>query len=137
MPKHIASEYLYSLPSGKQVHPFRLIVRDGSIMWKHALLYNNTELNIPYSEAVEVHIVKTAHRLEELNAWLSPGLEPWESFVPHCWYYPEAEELRDGISLYMRHQIFTPQQCVDSLTNHLLEHETLELRDKYLFFKRC
>ena len=39
MVKHLAKEFFYQLPSGNEVHPSRLIHRDGTIMWKHALAW--------------------------------------------------------------------------------------------------
>ena len=59
MSKHISPDYFYNLPSGNKVHPCRLILKDGSLMWKHALLFNNCP-NIPTCEAHEQHIIKTA-----------------------------------------------------------------------------
>ena len=41
MSKHISPSYFYELPSGTKVHPCRLILKDGSLMWKHALLNQN------------------------------------------------------------------------------------------------
>ena len=37
MSKHFSPDIFYNLPSGSRVHPQRLIHRDGTIMWKHAL----------------------------------------------------------------------------------------------------
>ena len=45
----------------------RLIMRDGSLMWKHALLQHNQLVYLPQNKAHEAHIVKTAQRIE---AWL-------------------------------------------------------------------
>ena len=59
MSKHISPSYFYELPSGTKVHPCRLILKDGSLMWKHALL-NQNKATLPQSEAHEQHIVKTA-----------------------------------------------------------------------------
>ena len=86
MSKHIAQDYFYLLPSESKVHPCRLITKDGTLMWKHALLYQNSQLSLPISEAHEQHIIKTAQRLEELNSWVSQGLEPWECFSIKAWY---------------------------------------------------
>ena len=105
MSKHVAASYLYTLPSGNRAHPNRLFFRDGSIMWKHALLFNKSYLTIPTNEAHEQHIIKTAQRLEELNSWVSQDLEPWECLTPDCWYNPEDPELSEGISLYLHHSI--------------------------------
>ena len=66
MSKHITPEVFYDLPSGNRVYPSRLIHRDGSIMWKHALCTNNDVLHLPVTQAHESHIIKTAQRLEEL-----------------------------------------------------------------------
>ena len=87
MSKHINKKSFFNLPSGANVHPCRLIQRDGTLMWKHALLHHN-EINLPASLSEEQHIIKTAQRLEELNSWLSHGLEPWECFVIKEWYVP-------------------------------------------------
>ena len=65
MIKHLSPSVFYSLPSGNQVHPSRLIHRDGTIMWKHAVVSPYNELFLPESEAHEAHIIKTAARLEE------------------------------------------------------------------------
>ena len=73
MSKHISPSYFYNLPSGNKVHPCRLIHKDGTLMWKHALLHQN-EHKLPASEAHEQHIIKTAQRLEELNSWVSSDL---------------------------------------------------------------
>ena len=59
MSKHISKETFYPLPSGANVHPCRLIQRDGTLMWKHALLCSN-EVHIPSNQAEEQHIIKTA-----------------------------------------------------------------------------
>ena len=87
MSKHISPSYFYELPSGTKVHPCRLILKDGSLMWKHALL-NQNKAALPLCEAHEQHIVKTAQRLEELNSWVSQDLEPWNFLVPTLWYAP-------------------------------------------------
>ena len=46
MSKHISPGFMYKFPSGLTVHPCRLIQRDGTLMWKHALLHEG-ELNLP------------------------------------------------------------------------------------------
>ena len=137
MQKNIAADYFYCLPSGLRVHPFRLIVKDGSIMWKHALLYKNQHLSIPDCEAHESHIIKTAIRLEELNSWLSVDLEPWESLIPDLWYVPDIPELSEGIAVYMHHAIHPIDFVYNELSKHVLEHEVIENRGSYIFFKRC
>ena len=134
--KHIAPQCLYNLPSGNSVHPCRLIHKDGTLMWKHALLYNN-KLNIPQEHAQEAHIIKTAQRLEELNSWVSLELEPWDCFIPAAWYVPTITELSSGISVYFKHFSQDINKVYDLLLPHIQDHETLEQRSQYLFFKRC
>ena len=81
MSKHLSPDIFYDLPSGTKVHPNRLIQRDGSLMWKHAL-WSKGFVHVPQTEAHEAHIIKTAQRLEELNCWVSQGLEPWDFLKP-------------------------------------------------------
>lgn len=137
MSKHINQACLYNLPSGAAVHPCRLIHKDGTLMWKHALLCNENIANVPVSESQEQHIIKTAQRLEELNSWISQELEPWETFHIYAWYSPYDSDLTDGISVYFTHAIHTNEYTFDTLLPHIQEHETLELRDNLLFYKRC
>ena len=136
MSKHINPNVMYNLPSGAKVHPCRLILKDGTLMWKHALLYNN-ELNIPKTEAQEVHIQKTAQRLEELNSWVSQDLEPWNCLSITAWYEPSQPELADGIGVYFRHSQLDNDKVFDLLHSHIQEHEVLDLINQNIFFKRC
>ena len=136
MSKHITKDYFYNLPSGHSVHPCRLIQKDGMLMWKHALLYYG-ELFIPEEHAHEAHIVKTAQRLEELNSWVSQGLDPWECFQVYSWYYPLDKELANGYCVYFKHHIHDTDQIYKQLMPHIQDHESLELRNNYLFFRRC
>ena len=137
MSKHIDKSFLYNLPSGAVVHPCRLIHKDGTLMWKHALLCSGNVSNMPTCESQEQHIIKTAQRLEELNSWVSQELEPWQCFIPYAWYSPYDSELTDGISVYFTHAIYKNNDIFDNLLPHIQEHETLEQRDGLLFFKRC
>ena len=136
MSKHISPDFFYKLPSGSKVHPCRLILKDGSLMWKHALLHENVA-HIPTDEAHESHIIKTAQRLEELNSWVSQSLEPWDCIVPHAWYVPTYPELDKGISVYFRHPNHDLRTTLNKLLPHIMDHEEMELRNNYLFFKRC
>ena len=136
MSKHLSPAALYNLPSGQRIHPCRLIHKDGTLMWKHALLYNN-ETFIPETEAQEQHIIKTAQRLEELNSWVSQGLEPWECLQPVAWFYPLTDELQDGISVYFKHAVLETEPVLLALLEHIQEHEFLEVRCNHIFFKRC
>ena len=137
MSKHIDKNFLYTLPSGSVVHPCRLIHKDGTLMWKHALLCRSNRVMMPTCEAHEQHIQKTAQRLEELNSWCSQELEPWQCFIPYAWYSPEDTELTEGISVYFTHAIYSNDEIFETLLPHIQEHETLEQRDGLLFFKRC
>ena len=136
MSKHISSDYFYILPSGNKVHPCRLIQKDGTLMWKHALLHNNVPA-IPIDESHEQHIIKTAQRLEELNSWVSSDLETWDCLMPTAWYLPEDPELSEGISVYFKHTQRHNDYIYKTLKLHILDHEHLEIRNKYLYFRRC
>ncbi len=137
MSKHIDKDYLYKLPSGTVVHPCRLMHKDGTLMWKHALLCRDNKANMPTCESHEQHILKTAQRLEELNSWVSQDLEPWQCFIPYAWYSPYDSELTDGINVYFTHAIYPNNDIYETLLPHIQAHETLEQRDELLFFKRC
>ena len=137
MSKHIAPSHFYVLPSGNKVHPCRLIQKDGSLMWKHALLTPANVPVIPVEEAHEQHIIKTAQRLEELNSWVSVDMEAWECLTPVAWYVPEKPELAEGISVYFKHTNKDIESVYTSLKSHILSHEILELRNQYLYFQRC
>ena len=137
MSKHIAPSHFYILPSGNKVHPCRLIQKDGSLMWKHALLSPSNVPVIPTEEAHEQHIIKTAQRLEELNSWISQDLEPWNFLVPSLWYSLDVPGYAEGISVNFNHSIKDTSEVYNTLCNHILSHETLELRDGYIYFKRC
>ena len=136
MTKHISPSYFYELPSGGKVHPCRLILKDGSLMWKHALL-NQNKASLPVCEAHEQHIIKTAQRLEELNSWVSQDLEPWNFLVPCLWYVPGLPGYDEGISVNFTHSTKDTAEVYDIICNHTLAHETIDLRDKYIYFKRC
>ena len=136
MSKNINPSYMYKFPSGQSVHPSRLIQRDGCLMWKHALLYNG-ELSIPQTEAHEQHIIKTAQRLEELNSWVSRDSAPWECLKVVAWYVPQIEELSEGIACYFKYDQFDNEEIYTTLSAHILSHETLVIKDRHLYFRRC
>ena len=136
MSKHISSDVFIQLPSGNKVHPYRLIVKDGSFMWKHALNYRGM-LSIPQCQAHEAHIIKTAQRLEELNSWVSQPSEPWDCFNLDAWYIPGHPELSEGISLYFNYANVNINKVYNTLLPHIQDHEKLELRNTLLYFQRC
>ena len=136
MSKHINPSYFYNLPSGAKVHPCRLIQKDGTLMWKHALLYNNIP-NLPIAEAHEQHIIKTAQRLEELNSWVSQVSDLSDFLSPIRWYQPTEPQFSEGISVHFNHTTLGCNDVYDALCKHVLDHETLELHHGYLHFRRC
>ena len=105
-------------------------------MWKHALL-NQNNAAVPECEAHEQHIIKTAQRLEELNSWVSQDLEPWNFLVPCLWYVPGLPGYDEGISVNFTHSTKDTAEVYDIICNHTLAHETIDLRDKYIYSKRC
>ena len=142
MSKHLNKECLYKLPSGNTVHPSRLIIRDGTLMWKHAFLHNNRFTKLPSDPAHEQHIIKTAQRLEELNTWVSQGLEPWQCLMPFAWYDPDENDLDQGISVWFKHTEFGADEVYEKLKNNVQLHETLHIYratplSACLFFRRC
>ena len=137
MSKHIAPTAFYNLPSGNAVHPCRLIHKDGSIMWKHALLANNEFASLPLELAHEAHIIKTAQRLEELNAWVSQDLNPWECLRPIKWYSPNDKGFEEGISVLFMHTTLPASHIIDQLLQHKQEHETLTCESGIFRFERC
>ena len=136
MSKHIAPNYFYCLPSGAKVHPCRLIHKDGTLMWKHALLYLN-HFTIPSDEAHEQHIIKTAQRLEELNSWISASCDDFDFLSPAAWYVPQDPELSEGIATYFSHTSIDNDNLYDALKSHIHAHEKLEVRNQHLYFQRC
>jgi hypothetical protein len=132
MSKHINSAYFLPMPSGSSFHPCRLILKDGTLMWKHAC-----STSLPHTEAHEQHIIKTAQRLEELNSWVSQINELTDFLMPVSWYVPENPQLAEGISVYFKHTSLDTSDVYDALKTHVLEHETLELHPSYLHFRRC
>jgi len=137
MSKHLDKSCMYNLPSGSVVHPCRLIHKDGTLMWKHALLCRDNIAYVPETEAQEQHIIKTAQRLEELNSWVSQELEPWQTFIIYSWYSPFEWELAEGINVYFTHSLYDNDYIYDTLMPHIQPHETLEQRKELIYFKRC
>ena len=106
-------------------------------MWKHALLYCNDVVAMPETQAHEQHIIKTAQRLEELNAWVSQNLDPWEFLRPVRWYDPSESEYSEGISVLFTHTSLSGYDCLDKIKKHIQDHETLEYADGFFKFRRC
>ncbi len=137
MSKHIDKDYLYKLPSGTVVHPCRLMHKDGTLMWKHALLCRDNKANMPTCESHEQHILKTAQRLEELNSWVSHDMELWNCLQPVAWYVPSIPELSEGIAVCFKHNVHDIETIYTKLSSHILPHESLEKRSNHLYFRRC
>ena len=106
-------------------------------MWKHAFLSNNEITCIPSEMAHEAHILKTASRLEELNAWVSQGLNPWECLRPIKWYSPNDEGFNEGISVLFSHTTLPASKIIDKLQNHKQEHESLIYDSGIFRFTPC
>lgn len=106
-------------------------------MWKHALLFNNELTTVPSDQAHEAHILKTALRLEELNSWVSQGLDPWECLRPVRWYDPAEADYAQGISVLFRHTTLPGHLIYDLMLEHKQEHETLTYDNGFFKFKRC
>lgn len=137
MSRHISPEHFYQLPSGTNVHPCRLIHKDGTLMWKHALLNQNELVCMPACHAHEAHIIKTAQRLEELNSWVSQNMDPWEFLKPVAWYDPQDPELSEGISCYVKHTSLGSDYVYETLQKHLHDYEDMQIVGNSLFFRRC
>lgn len=139
MSKHVSPEVFFDLPSGNRVHPCRLIHRDGTIMWKHALWNEEGFINLPEEAAHEAHIIKTAQRLEELNYWISQQLEPWEFLRPVVWYNKKHshQPFAEGYAVVFNHTSVPVADVYDILKNHIQEHETLQQCNNNLYFQRC
>ena len=92
--------------------------------------------SLPISEAHEQHIIKTAQRLEELNSWVSQGQSLGNVFQLKC-----------GINLtnlsYVKVSLPTLLIQLMTLTTrtqvycHTSKIMTLQLRNRYLYFRRC
>ena len=136
MSRHIAPSCFYDLPSGNRVHPCRLIHKDGTLMWKHALIQKRMKF-LPETQAHEAHIVKTAQRVEELNAWVSQDLDPWEFLKPVLWYCPKNPDTSEGISVYFQHTHCLLTSCAGCSPASHQDYETLKERDGYIYFRRC
>jgi hypothetical protein len=132
MNKNLVPESLIHLPSGQSVHPCRMIIKDGTLMWKDAITYF-----VPSDQAHEAHIIKTAQRLEDLHTWVSEGLDCWEGFKISSWYNPLDPLLYQGIAVFFQHRSKPIDEVITILTPHIYEHETLDSTDRLIFFKRC
>ena len=137
MSRHLSPDCFYDLPSGNRVHPCRLIFKDGTLMWKHALLEHNTFVSLPKTQAHESHIIKTAQRIEELNSWVAQDLDPWEFLKPQIWYTPNHKDMSEGISLIFKHTCLSTDYVYDALVPHLHEFEVLNKEAGSLYFRRC
>lgn len=139
MSKHLNENNFIKLPSGSNVHLYRLIHRDGTLMWKNALVNQYKELNVPTEQSHEAHIIKTAQRIEELNTWVSNLVEPWECIKPIMWYSPGHPHppLAEGYACYFQHTKLALADLYHSLAQHIQSHELLEESEAGLYFSRC
>ena len=130
MSKHFTKGFLMQMPSGQMIHPCRLICRDGTLMWKHA-----TD-KPPLFEDQEQNIITTAKRLEELNTWVSSGLEPWQTFTVKCWYDPLDKEHSTGCRVSFDHNVHSLDFLYTELKNHLQPGESLVQMERGLYYAR-
>ena len=139
MSKHLQTDFLLHLPSGNRVHPCRLIHKDGTIMWKHALIDQHTRITIPMELAHETHIIKTAQRLEELNSWVSQALDPWECLLPSSWYSAASSHspFAQGYACTFSHTLLSDDDVYQALLPHVQSHEQLCQTQEGLYFQRC
>lgn len=128
-------EYL-KLPSGAKVHPWRTIVRDGHLMWKHALMEEGVAF-LPLELSHEAHILKTAGRLEALAAWADHGDSEPLGFVIDLWYNHSEPDYDEGICVLFRHTKLAAADCYERIKDHLQAGEDLLLIADQLRFKRC
>ena len=139
MSKHLSPSSFYQLPSGSLVHPWRLIQKDGTIMWKHALQDLGGTAHLPTEQAHEAHIIKTAQRLEELNSWVSQSLEPWDCLVPKLWYVKDHEHLpfAEGYACCFTHVSLPLKEVFKKLEPHVHSHEQIKYDESTIYFRRC
>ena len=139
MSKHLSPSAFYELPSGNRVHPWRLIHKDGTIMWKHALQDSSGTVHIPTDLAHEAHIIKTAQRIEELNSWVSQTLEPWDCLLPKLWYIEGHEHLpfAEGYACCLTHYSQPLNKVFKNLKQHILNCEQIECDESTIYFRRC
>ena len=125
------------LPSGAKVHPWRTIVRDGHLMWKHAVMDEGV-IYTPLELSHEAHIIKTAGRLEALAAWADHGDSDPEGFVIDTWYNHDAYgDFDEGICVLFRHSKLAACDCYSKIKDHLQPGEDLLLMADQLRFRRC
>jgi hypothetical protein len=125
-----------TLPSGAKVHPWRTIVRDGHLMWKHALMDEGV-VTEPLELSHEAHIIKTAGRLEALAAWADHGDPDPEGFVIDSWYDPTDDDHAEGIAVIFRHSKLAGCDCYCKIKDHLQPGEDLLLIADQIRFRRC
>lgn len=132
MSKSLLESVYVTLPSKARVHPCRLIIRDGTLMWRNAL-----GSYCPADLAHEQHIIKTATRLEELNRWTSSDPDD-QTFEIHKWFDPTCCGYGEGISVLFTHpNYFDNDELFATLESHIYPHEVLAKKESHLFFKRC
>lgn len=122
--KQLNPNSLHKFPSGGTYYPSRLIHRDGTLMWKHACVPNNSFI-APPTEQVEENIIQTAKRLEELNTWISPTMPAWDTFNVYLWFHPSIDDHISGGTVRFGHDLFTCEHLYNELTPHLQEGESL------------
>ena len=132
MHKHLDPAMFLTLPSGNRYHPCRLIIRDGTLMWKQALISGY----LPTAAAQEAHITKTAQRLEELTSWLpEPAKELGLQVLQ--WFDPREKEYQGGIRCSFTAPTLESTETFELMLPHIQSHEGLRCEDDVITFVRC
>lgn len=126
MSRHINPEHFINLPSGASVHPCRLIHKDGTLMWRHALAGSQV---VPSELAIETNIIETALRIEELNSWASAFCEIWDCLMPIKWYEPADCHHNDGRRVLLDHTSMDNSDVFTLVSAHLKDGELLVFND--------
>ena len=129
MVRRFPPELMLKLPSGSSVHPCRLIVRDGSLMWKQAF----TSRVLPGTTEQEEQIIKCAIRLEELLRWL-PESDAEEHVQILQWLDPTQAEYEGGSRCRFVHKSIASEQLYGCFVSHLAGNEELMIENNSVIF---
>ena len=106
------------------MHPCRLIHKDGTLMWRHALGGKTAQ-----QLSVETNIITVAGRIEELNSWASAFCEIWECLMPIKWYEPDDPHHSDGLRVLLNHTAMDNSDVFTLISAHLKDGELLMFND--------
>ena len=129
MVRRFPPELMLSLPSGSAVHPCRLIIRDGTLMWKQVLSAGY----LPATDGQEAAIQKCALRLEELLRWL-PEQDSEEHIRVLQWFDPKDPDYRQGSRCRFTHMTLANDLVSEFFLPHLADKEGLVIENNSLIF---